>query len=333
VARHHCERATGRVGEILAAEAVDLVHVEGFYLMQHVPDWVDVPVLLVEPNVEYELERQQVAASAGPLPNRRAFGAWARTRETEMQCWARAGLIGAMSAEDRETIRASRPKADVRLMSNGADHVPHLRALGSISAPERPSSPLLTLAADFASRPDVDAAVHFCQEILPLIRAVVPNIQLWLVGEDPTGEIRALGSDNVRVTGDVPDVVPYLDAADVVVCPYRIGVAVSASAGDALRRGKATVSTSIGAQGLVPDARAALAIADGSEAFAAAVTSLLEDRRRRAELERAASSVATLLPRWDDAAGALASVYEELLTFRSVVDRSAADQAGAGLSA
>jgi len=36
---------------ILARDEVDLVHVEGFYLMQHVPDWVHVPVLLVEQNV------------------------------------------------------------------------------------------------------------------------------------------------------------------------------------------------------------------------------------------------------------------------------------------
>jgi hypothetical protein len=51
LARHRSEEATGRLGEILARDEVDLVHVEGFYLMQHVPDWVHVPVLLVEQNV------------------------------------------------------------------------------------------------------------------------------------------------------------------------------------------------------------------------------------------------------------------------------------------
>src|SRR5947209_13177085 len=64
VLRHRSARAKRRVREIIAHERVDLVHVEGFYLMQHVPEWVEVPVLLVEQNIEYELARQRARAGA-----------------------------------------------------------------------------------------------------------------------------------------------------------------------------------------------------------------------------------------------------------------------------
>src|SRR5207248_830889 len=56
---HRCDLARRRIAQILARGEVDLVHVEGFYLMQHVPDWTPAPLLLVEQNVEYELERQR----------------------------------------------------------------------------------------------------------------------------------------------------------------------------------------------------------------------------------------------------------------------------------
>jgi hypothetical protein len=43
------------------------------------------------------------------------------------------------------------------------------------------------------------------------------------------------------------------------------------------------------------------------------VASLITDRDRRAQLERRATRAASHLPLWDDAAGALAAVYAELL--------------------
>jgi glycosyltransferase involved in cell wall biosynthesis len=153
------------------------------------------------------------------------------------------------------------------------------------------------------------------------------------VGDAPAADSQALASDNVHLSGKVPDLVPYLDAADVVVCPFRSGSAFNASVTEALRRGKATVSTAIAARGLPAEARAALMIADQAETFAEAVSSLLADPQRRAELEHAASRAAMSLPRWDDTAGALASVYEELLTGRTAIDRSASDQSGAGIRA
>jgi glycosyltransferase involved in cell wall biosynthesis len=333
VARHHSDRATGRVGEILASQAVDLIHVDGFYLMQHIPDWVDVPVLLVEQNVEYDLERQQVATFSDLLGDRRALGACARTRATELECCSRASLIGAVTVADRELIQAVLPGADVRLVPDGVDHLTHLRAAGSKGVTGRPPAPLLMLPGDFACGPEADAAVHFCETILPRIRETVPDTHLWLVGDAPAPEIQALAGDTVRVTGPVTDLMPYLDAADVVVCPFRVGGALEAGAREALRRGKATVSTSIGARQLSGEVRSALVIADDEETFAGAVSSLLVDPQGRAELEHAARCAAMQLPRWDDTAQELASIYDELLTGRGTVDRRSSVEAGTGAGA
>ena len=313
LARHRSEEATGRLGEILARDEVDLVHVEGFYLMQHVPDWVHVPVLLVEQNVAYDLERQPMSTLAAPLRDLDAYGAFVRRRTTEVGCWSRATRIEAVTPKDRDMIQAALPGSDVGLIPDGADHVPHLRALGASRLNERPDAPLVTVLGDFACQTNVDAALSFCEETMPLIRRAVPATHLWLVGHAPSPEIQALESDTVRVTGGVPDVVPFLDAADVVACPLRISGGSTASATEALRRGKAIVATSVAAQGLSKSAREPLVIADDAEAFAGGVALLLQDPVRRREHERKATRAATRLPRWDDAAQALAAVYEDLL--------------------
>jgi glycosyltransferase involved in cell wall biosynthesis len=323
LAHHRSERATGRVGEILARGETDLVHVEGFYLMQHVPEWVDVPVLLIEQNVEYEIEPSRVSPFADPLRDLDAYRSFVRTRATKLGCWSRATRIGAVTPKDRDLISAALPESEVGLIPDGADHIPHLRALGASQRPERLDAPLVTVITNFACAANVDAAIGFCQETMPLIRAAVPNTHLTLVGDTPPPEIEALESDTIRVRRDVPDVVPYLDAADVVACPLRITGGSTAGATEALRRGKAVVATSIAAEELTGSAREPLVIADGAEDFAGAVASLLQDPVRRRDVERKATRAATRLPRWDEAAHALSAAYEDLLAQAPALPRTA----------
>ena len=97
LARHRSEQATGRVGEILARDEVDLVHVEGFYLMQHVPDWVPVPVLLVEQNVAYDLERQPISTLADPLSDGVAIASGPRVSQQQHH----GRHAGSVAASDR----------------------------------------------------------------------------------------------------------------------------------------------------------------------------------------------------------------------------------------
>jgi glycosyltransferase involved in cell wall biosynthesis len=133
------------------------------------------------------------------------------------------------------------------------------------------------------------------------------------VGNAPPPEVCALADDRTIVTGQVDDVLPYLDAATVIVCPLRIGGGIKVKAIEALRRGKAIVSTPVGAQGLDGPARAALAIAEDDAKFASHVVSLLLDPGERGRRERRAATAARALPSWDDGAAALTAAYGELL--------------------
>ena len=314
VARHRCPAATRRIAQLLAYGRVDLVHVEGFYLMQHVPEWSTVPLLLVEQNVEYELERQ--TAAAAHAHDLETLDVCARTRSAEQASWRRATLLAAITREDRETIREAVPETDVRVIPDGADHVHTEQEQPTATIPEQPDGPLLVFVGNFAYAPNVDAALYLCESILPRIRERLPGVHLWLVGNAPPRELRSLESSHVHVTGTVPDVVPYTKLAEVVVCPLRIGGGIKVKTIEALSCGKALVTTPIGAQGLPPAARAALAIAGDPTGFADATLELLLDAERRHALERDARRAAGSLPTWDDAASALGSTYQELVRSR-----------------
>jgi glycosyltransferase involved in cell wall biosynthesis len=314
--RRHCSPdASENVYSLLRDDSVDLIHVEGFYLLGHVPEPSPVPVLLVEQNVEYSLWEQRVALAEGAAVQRRSFRDFRETREHEVEAWLRATLCAAVTEDDRRTMLQVAPKLDVRVVPDGLDH------LGSPPANLLEPQPDLVFVANFAYQPNADAALWFCREILPRVREQVPEARAFLVGNGPPRKVQALACDHVCVTGRVRSVAPYLDRAAVVVSPLRIGGGIKVKVLEALCRGKAIVSTSVGVQGLGPGARDSIEVADDAGAFAAGCSLLLRDRAARRKLERRARIFGGTLPTWDEATESLLACYRELvLTRQSVLE-------------
>src|SRR4029434_10391838 len=137
--------------------------------------------------------------------------------------------------------------------------------------------------------PNEDAMRFFCRDILPRIRGAEANVTLSIVGRRPTQDVRQLAEmEGIEVTGSVDDVRPHLARAAVYIVPLRIGGGTRLKIFEAMAAGKAVVSTTIGAEGLPTESGRHLLIADGAEAFAAAVLRVVADTDLRHRLEREA---------------------------------------------
>lgn len=321
VLRHHSPQFTSYVRRRLADGDVDVLHVESFYMMQHVPEPAPAPILLVEQNVEYVLWRQRTEEATRVGERRSYLQEYLKTLQTEIHAWTRADLCAAVTSDDRTIMQQAAPQLDIRVIPDGIDHV----GLTSTERSEITRSgrangrvPVVAFVANFGYQPNVDAATFLLENIFPKVLARRPDAQLWLVGNGPPPEIESLGahSDHILVTGRVPSVVPYLDAADVIVCPLRIGGGIKVKVLEALCRGKPIVTTSVGAQGLGPRAASALVIQDEPARFAHAVVRLLSRPKERRRLAASARRFALQLPTWDNAADELASAWRELVPGR-----------------
>ena len=313
--RHWAPEVTEYIDRRLRGGGIDLVHVEGFYLMHHVPEGSGVPVLLAEQNVEYTIWHQRMRLARGRRQRRRNLAEYAITLQAEIEAWKRSSLCAAVTEEDRATMRAAVPELDVRLIPDGADHASTIERSTGAERTIAPTTggPIVAFVANFGYLPNVDAALYLAERIMPRVAARVPAVNLLLVGNAPPREVRALQSKRVIVTGRVPAVEPYLDAADVIVCPLREGGGVKVKVLEALRHGKAVVTTSVGAQGLTANGMEALVVQDDPRSFARAVWELLEDQTERRQLESSARRFSKTLPTWDQAASALRECYENLI--------------------
>jgi glycosyltransferase involved in cell wall biosynthesis len=277
--------------------------------LHHVPT-SRVPVLLVEQNVEYSLWGQRVTVAGEYEQQREAFREFRETRTYEVAAWQRADLCAAVTEDDRETMLRAAPGLDVRVVPDGFDH------LGEAPSDRAEPRPELVFVGNFGYQPNADAARWFCGEILPRVRKRVPAVRALLVGNAPPADVLELGCEHVEVTGRVATVTEHLDRAAVVACPLRVGGGVKVKVLEALCRGKAIVSTSVGVQGLGPNAWHAIEIADDPARFAESCARLLLDREARRSLERQAARFAATLPTWDDAAAKLLECYRELAPAR-----------------
>src|ERR687891_2621311 len=323
--KHMSEEASSYISFLLKNQSFDVVHIEGYYLLQHIAAKPEVPIVLVEHNIEHLLALQQFMVAVTQQEKSYFWSEYIKTLKWERLMWKRATACVALTNEEKITMERLESNIDVRMIPNGSDHhkkidVAATTLLLSNSFEHSVISdncPSILFVGNFAYEPNTDAALYFSRDIFPLILKDVPDVQLFLVGNAPSPEICSLTSNKqIEVTGSVASLIPFYKHADVVVCPLRIGGGVKVKVLEALSFGKAIVSTSVGTQGLDLLTHKAIAIADDPTDFAENVVRLLVQPEERQIQEREALAYARTLPSWNQVSEGFARLYKEMADYR-----------------
>jgi GT2 family glycosyltransferase len=191
--------------------------------------------------------------------------------EREYAIWRQADLSLYLSEEEAQIASALQPDTKIGSV------VPY--CFDEFAGPRvAPPGHEIVFVAGFGHPPNEDAAVWFVNDILPLVRAEVPEAHLSIVGSNPTERVRGLLADGVSVFADVTDaeLEAAYDRARVAVVPLRCGAGVKLKVVEALRAGVPLVTTPVGSQGL-PGLSRIVPVEDKAVLFAAAVVALLRD--------------------------------------------------------
>lgn len=151
--------------------------------------------------------------------------------------------------EEVELYRKLAPTASERVSSlmNGVDEAYFSPVHGRpspfpISNHDHGEIPIVfTGAMDYW--PNIDAVQWFVNSVLPRLLSVNSRIVFYIVGRNPTATVLALNSENVKVTGTVSDVRPYLQHAAVVVAPLRVARGIQNKILEAMAMAKPVVAS------------------------------------------------------------------------------------------
>ncbi len=180
--------------------------------------------------------------------------------------------------------------------------------------PRQPGGPptILHLGTMFWP-PNVTGVLWFAREVLPLVRAEVPEARFVIVGKNPPAEVQALAADpRIEVTGYVADATPHLAAADAFVAPLHAGGGMRVKILDAWLWGLPVVSTAIGAEGIELRDGENILVADGAAAFAAATVRLLTDPGLNSRLRAAGRAWVEEKYAWQTVYRRVDEVYDAL---------------------
>jgi glycosyltransferase involved in cell wall biosynthesis/SAM-dependent methyltransferase len=238
----------------------------------------ELPVVVDSVDVHFAREGRGVKYAKKPwLAKLRAR----RTKKRELRVYRQADLVLTVTENDRAEILRELPAARVGVIPN----IHEVQDIVPRHGERKRNSALFV--GGFAHSPNTDAVLFFCREVLPLVRRVLPDLSVTVVGAHPPKEVVELGRDSVVIAGWVPEVRPYLESHCVAIAPLRFGAGMKGKVGEALAAGLPVVTTSVGAEGMnLEDGKTAL-IADSPEAFAIAVVRLCSDAKLHAELSEA----------------------------------------------
>lgn len=188
----------------------------------------------------------------------------------------------------------------------------------------------LLFVGNFIHPPNVDAALRLARSIFPHVQARYPQLLLRLIGDRPHEQLRILASPSILVTGYVPDVTPFLDAAALVVAPLRLGGGMRVKVLEALAAGKAVIASPLAIAGLNVVDGEHVVIAETDDQFVAAIARLLDDAQGRAALAARARRWASANLGWQRPVRGYERLYEALLAGRADLDALGREPSGQG---
>ena len=303
VSRYRSAPMKRKIEELLRQERFDEVVCDFLFPAPNIPDLAS--CVLFQHNVEAVIWKRH-AENAPSFFHRWYFQLQARRMETfEGQVCRTVKSVVTVSGNDAGYIRGHYGARRVSAIPTGVDI--------EYFTPDRAAEPSgdLVFLGSMDWMPNIDGAVWFVRDVLPLIRGRKPDCSVVFAGRRPGRAILDLARADTRIqaTGTVADVRPFLWGAAVSIVPLRIGGGTRLKIFESMAAGVPVVSTTIGAEGLAVQPGVEILIADDPAAFAECCIRLLDDRATRAKMAQAARERVLSCFSWEAAARA----FEQLL--------------------
>lgn len=291
VTKFTSRKVQSEIATLLSEARFDVAICDFLAASLNFPAILKTPTVLFQHNVESSLWRRQARLEPN-LINRMVFKLEAaKMLSYEREAVGRFHHVIAVSDNDRELMSAMTDASRISVVPTGVD-LQQYKVAGERAAEASVTEPVVVFVGSMDWEANIDAVDYFCREIWPAVKHAVPGARFRIVGRNPCPRVRKLASDSIEVTGTVASVIEHYREAAINIVPLRIGGGTRLKIYEAMAMGKATVSTSIGAEGLDVNDGADILIADSSEKFAESIIALLKNEPLRRRIEKAAAEQA-----------------------------------------
>jgi len=298
-----------KIRRLLTEDVYDVVQIEQSRMAPYVellPEEMGPKRILIFHNVAADQYDRISVITASPITRLRVSILSRMLRNWEPQYAERFDRSVTVSEVDRQILLHANSRLHVDVVPNGVDTQIYQPLV------VQPEIPGLLFIGNMAYKPCSDGAVWFCNEVLPIVRRSIKEMEIWIVGNDPPPSVKRLEGDGVYVTGRVTEVVPYYRKSNIAVVPIRAGGGTRLKILEAMALGRPVVSTSVGCEGLNVQSGRHLLVADTPHEFAVNIVRLLGDRILSKKIAEEARRLVVEQYDWDVVASQMLNVYSEV---------------------
>jgi sugar transferase (PEP-CTERM/EpsH1 system associated) len=287
------------VGRILGERPVSGVYAFSVQMARYVPADLDCPFVM--DFVDFDSAKYADYARSGGFAGRLVYEREARKMFALEKATAERADVSLFVSEAEAALfrsEAKLPRADIRALSNGIDLEFYDPDAGFASI-EAPRSPMIVFTGQMDYRPNVEAVRGFARDVMPAIRGLY-DARFAIVGRRPDPTVLALdGQDGVIVTGEVPDIRPWLAAASVVVAPLKIARGIQNKVLEAMAMARPVVASPGAFEGIDAVPARDLLVADGARDQFDAILTLFEEAEQATAMGKAARARMIERYSWD----------------------------------
>ena len=298
----HSRKLAAWVRETVAREEIEAIVVFSGQMGQYVPADFAGRVVIDLCDVDSAKFESYAAAGERVWLNAREARLLAAEEERLGQRADAAILISEAEAALYRSRLREPGKVKVQVIGNGIDAA----IFDPAAAAPHPeiaaqTGPHFVFTGQMDYRPNEQAALWVIEELLPHLRARHAGAVFHVVGRDPTPRLRAhRGTPGVAVWGEVPDVRPFLAAADAVLAPLLIARGVQNKVLEAMAMARPVVLTLEAATGIrVDDGTHWLVCPPDPAVMAARIDYLLADPDTASRIGAAARRFVIERHAWD----------------------------------
>ena len=281
------------LNRILSEHAIDLIHTQHLRMSQYTADLKEPRILDLPDAYSLYFKRRKTTSRKWYL--RLIDQIEIRRLVREEQVIRKFDLCLVCSKEDKAYLEKLHQAKNIDLLINGVD----LEAFNVKEGHDYAIDKEILFTGNMDYAPNVDAVHYFCSEIFPVLKEKFTGLKFRIAGQRPVSSVKQLASEDIIVTGFIPDLSDVYRTASVLVAPLRFGAGTQNKVLEAMAMGLPVVCTHIGFEGLDIESGQGVLLGKGKEQFIQYVEELLESESLRREIGEKGLYVARNKYSWD----------------------------------
>ncbi len=247
ISRFYSPAFAKRLGQLLEEESFDIIQLEGLFLTPYVPvirKHTGASLLFRSHNIEHFIWERMARSTKNPLKKTYLKILAARLKSYEMKTVHQVDGLVAISPVDLRFFKRNGFAQPAVTVPVGVTADPHQPYTGKVH------NNTVFHIGSMDWRPNQDGLQWFLEEVWPLVIAKRPDLQFNLAGRNIPASFYRYNGKHVKVVGEVPDALGFMQTHKLMVVPLRSGGGMRVKIIEAMAAGKAIISTSIGAEGI-----------------------------------------------------------------------------------